>query len=198
MKRAVATVLSAISIHGLQAQDRPPQPALNCAAADAGLGGAAPSDAQERIRIYYSPRTNRTYITVNERGQGGSSIHASVSWAGAGQPEGLAAQLDVSVPGSLLKTPITPSDTLLAVIDDSLRFDLGTPTAATISFPPSPSAPRVPRSVPLSTALSSGSFLAIAKASSMVLTFRSTRIKASRAALTALNALYRAMICAGT
>lgn len=191
MRHYVSYAFLVLPLPSLHAQDQSSRPTTNCPAAEAALGPESSAQAKAPLRRDYSAQTDRTYIhTITDVFLGATGFSALVSWPGQGSPESISAQLDVSVPKDLVASPVTAADTLVAFLDDSLQVPLGTPRPATLT------GARVPRFVPVSVALSSRSFLAIAKASSMSVTFRGKSLRASTEVLSGFNALLRAMTCA--
>jgi hypothetical protein len=173
------------------AQEAGARPRTDCPAATAVLGPQTPQQARAELRRVYASERDRTYLhPVTEEFLQATGYSALVSWPGKGLPESIAAQLDVSVPKDLLKEPVTAADTLVAILDDSVHLALGEPRPATLQ------SARVPRFIPLSVALTTSSFVALAKASRLTLTFRGRTFKAPGKVVASLNALFRAMTCA--
>ena len=170
-------------------QPAPELRATSCPAADSVLGPQTPQQRKSHLNGWYSAAADRSLIRIASAMLSAPGLGASLSWMGRDTKSTSAAQVEVSVPTTVLQTPIDLQDSLSILVNDTLRLEFGPPKAPTFR------GDRMPRFAPIIASLSLSNFLALSRAATARVSFRGLNIKAGQHELAAMNALFRAFTC---
>ena len=170
-------------------QPAPGLRATSCPAADSVLGPLTAQQRKSHLNGWYSAAADRSFIRIDNAVLSSPGLGASVSWMGRDTKSQSSAQVEVSVPTTVLQARIDLQDSLSILVNDTLRLEFGAPKA------PSFRGDRMPRFAPIIASLSLSNFLALSRAATATVSFRGVNIKAGQNELAALNALFRAFTC---